>query len=89
MPRLFWLDRPSGALVSRYERARPGELVQVGVKKLGVSRPGGGWRAYGRGSWQDTRSRREQVAGRRVGYDYLHCAVDDHTRLAYAEIRHA
>jgi hypothetical protein len=25
-------------------------------------------------------------AGRRVGYDYVHCAVDDHTRLAYAEI---
>jgi hypothetical protein len=32
---------------------------------------------------------RELDAGRRVGYDYVHCAVDDHTRLAYAEIHPA
>jgi transposase InsO family protein len=86
MPRLAWLDRPSGQPVRRYERARPGELVHVDVKKLGAIRPGGGWRAHGRGSAQENHSRREQLAGRRVGYDYVHCAVDDHTRLAYAEI---
>ncbi|MFC4692676.1 IS481 family transposase [Geodermatophilus arenarius] len=86
MPRLAWLDRPSGEPVRRYERARPGELVHVDVKKLGAIRPGGGWRAHGRGSAQNSFSRAEVGAGRRIGYDYVHCAVDDHTRLAYAEI---
>jgi transposase InsO family protein len=89
MHRLAWLDRPTGQLVRqvhRYERARPGELLHVDVKKLGAIRDGGGWRAHGRGSWQRDHSRAEQAAGRRVGYDYVHCAIDDHTRLAYAEI---
>jgi transposase InsO family protein len=86
MPRLAWLDRPSGEPVRRYERSRPGELVHVDVKKLGAIRAGGGWRAHGRGSVQNSFSRAEVGAGRRVGYDYVHCAVDDHTRLAYAEI---
>ena len=89
MHRLAWLDRPTGQLVrrvQRYERARPGELVHVDVKKLGAIRDGGGWRAHGRSSAQREHSRAEQAAGRRVGYDYVHCAIDDHTRLAYAEI---
>jgi transposase InsO family protein len=86
MARLAWIDRPSGQVIRRYERGAPGELVHVDVKKLGAIRPGGGWRMTGRGSWQDTRSRNEQMAGRRVGYDFVHCAIDDHTRLAYAEI---
>ena len=86
MHRLAWLDRPTGQLVRRFERARPGELVHVDVKKLGVIRPGGGWRAHGRGSAQHNHSRTEANAGRRVGYDYVHRAIDDHTRLAYAEI---
>jgi transposase InsO family protein len=82
VPRLAWLDRPSGVVVRRYERSRPGELVHVDVKKLGRLRAGGGWRIHGRGS-------REHLATRgspRVGYEYVHCAIDDHTRLAYAEI---
>ena len=86
MHRLSWLDRPTGQLVRRYERARPGELLHVDVKKLGRLREGGGWRVHGRDSAQHSRSRTEQLAGRRVGYEYVHCAVDDHTRLAYAEI---
>src|SRR3712207_1090918 len=86
MHRLTWLDRPTGQLVRRYERNRPGELVHVDVKKLGVIRAGGGWRAHGRGSAQNNHSRSELSLGRRVGYDYVHCAIDDHTRLAYAEI---
>jgi transposase InsO family protein len=72
--------------VRRYERARPGELVHVDVKKLGRLRDGGGWRVHGRDSWQQRRTKTEQDAGRRVGYKYVHCAIDDHTRLAYAEI---
>ena len=86
MPRLSWLDRPTGRVIRRYEKTRPGQLVHVDVKKLGAIRPGGGWRASGRDSWQRHRSRAEQSAGRRVGYDFVHCAIDDHTRIAYAEI---
>jgi transposase InsO family protein len=84
--RLAWLDRPTGVVIRRYERARPGELVHVDVKKLGAIRAGGGWRAHGRESEQHLHTQRELDAGRRVGYDYVHAAIDDHTRLAYAEI---
>jgi transposase InsO family protein len=79
LPRLCWLDRPSGQVVRRYERARPGELVHVDVKKLGAIPVGGGWWAFGR----DQRPSRHRS---RPGYDFVHCAIDDHTRLAYAEI---
>jgi transposase InsO family protein len=60
----------------RYERRRPGELLHVDVKKLGRVPDGGGWRLHGRS---------EAVRGRGNGYDYLHVAVDDHSRLAYIE----
>ncbi|WP_379542749.1 IS481 family transposase, partial [Pseudonocardia sulfidoxydans] len=66
----------------RYERARPGELVHIDVKKLGHIRDGGGWRVHGRGSAQARAAR----GGARVGYDYVHVAVDDHSRLAYVEV---
>jgi transposase InsO family protein len=62
----------------RYERPTPGDLVHVDVKKIGRIPDGGGWRANGRGK----RPRHK----RNIGYDYVHAAVDDHTRLAYAEI---
>ena len=39
MPRLSWLDRPTGQLIRRYEKSRPGELVHVDVKKLGRDPP--------------------------------------------------
>ncbi|KOV81779.1 hypothetical protein ADL03_27195 [Nocardia sp. NRRL S-836] len=60
----------------RYERPRPGDLLHVNVKKLGRVPDGGGWRVHGRS---------EAVRGRGIGYDYLHVAVDDHTRIAYVE----
>ena len=82
MPRLSWLDRPTGQVIRRYEKSRPGQLVHVDVKKLGALRDGGGWRFTGR----DSLERRRARAAARVGYDYVHCAIDDHTRLAYAEI---
>jgi transposase InsO family protein len=82
MHRLAWLDRPTGQLIRRYERARPGELIHVDVKKLGRLREGGGWRVHGRDSLTHRRGR----YGPRVGFDYVHAAIDDHTRLAYAEI---
>jgi transposase InsO family protein len=80
--RLAWMDRPSGRLIRRYERSTPGELLHVDVTKLGRLRDGGGHRIHGRDSIQHrTRDRHAPV-----GYDYLHVAVDDHSRLAYVEI---
>ncbi|MEU1409674.1 IS481 family transposase [Streptomyces sp. NPDC005728] len=76
--RLAFLDRPTGELIRRYERDRPGELVHVDVKKLGRIPDGGGHKVLGR-----------QAGGARrsgVGFDYVHSAVDDHSRLAYSEI---
>jgi transposase InsO family protein len=80
--RLRWMDRPTGRLIRRYEHAHPGDLVHVDIKKLGRIRPGGGWRAHGRGSAQHRASRNAP----RVGYEYIHTVVDDHSRVAYSEI---
>jgi hypothetical protein len=82
--RLAWLDRPTGQPVRRYEWAQPGELVHVDVKKLGRLRDGGGHHVHGRDSTQHRSAPRS--GGRRVGYDYIHAAVDDHSRLAYAKV---
>jgi len=82
VPALASIDAITGAPVRRprggprYERRRPGELLHVDVKKLGRVPDGGGWRLHGRS---------EAVRGRGNGYDFLHVAVDDHSRLAYIE----
>jgi len=83
VPLLRELDLVTGARVRsratdrRYQHPRPGDLIHIDVKKLGKIPPGGGWRAHGRS---------ETVRGRGLGYDYVHSAVDDHTRLAYSEV---
>ncbi|GAA3223967.1 IS481 family transposase [Pseudonocardia petroleophila] len=82
LSRLAWMDRPTDTVIRRYERDRPGELVHVDVKKLGRLRDGGGWKVHGRDSLVHRRAR----SGPRVGFDYVHAAIDDHTRIAYAEI---
>ena len=82
LSRLAWMDRPTGTPIRRYERARPGELVHVDVKKLGRLRDGGGWHVHGR----DSDPARQARGAPRVGFDYVHAAIDDHTRLAYAEV---
>jgi transposase len=71
----------------RYERSRPGELVHIDVKKLGRIVGGAGWRV--RGGRQHRNPVSTDAAGkprRTVGYEYVHIAVDDHSRLAYAEV---
>jgi len=77
MSRLSRLDRVTGIPI-RYERARPGELLHLDVKKLGRIPDGGGWRAHGRGN-----ARR---GFGKAGYDYLHVAVDDHSRYAFVQV---
>ncbi len=68
---------------------RPGQMVHVDVKKVGRIPVGGGWRAHGRGSEQSKLSQRRKSKSkqRRVGYTYLHSAIDGNTRLAYTEAR--
>jgi transposase InsO family protein len=70
----------------RYERARPGELVHIDVKKLGRFEHGAGHRIAGRP--RHNRSRTDAAGRRRsqVGWEYVHVAIDDCTRLAYAEV---
>jgi transposase InsO family protein len=71
----------------RYERSRPGELVHIDIKRLARIKGGAGWRV--RGGPQHYNSTFKDLAGRRrrtVGYEYVHVAVDDFSRLAYAEV---
>ncbi len=76
--RLSFLDRPTGQVIRRYERDRPGELVHVDVKKLGRIPDGGGHKVLGRQAGRATRNG--------MGFDYIHSAVADHSRLAYSEV---
>ena len=88
VPRLHDCDPLTGELIRsskttaiRYERERPGELVHVDVKKLGRIPPGGGWKAHGR-QMGSTGAKKKA----KIGFDYIHSMVDDHSRLAYSEI---
>lgn len=75
------MDRATRAVV-RYERSRPGELVHLDVKKLGRI-PDGGGKRFDPG-WAETGAGRKRPGKR--GFQYLHVAVDDHSRFAYAEV---
>jgi transposase len=74
----------------RYERERPGELIHIDVKKLGRIVGGAGHRVTGRvgrgryaaGSFTDAAGRRRS----KTGWEFVHVAIDDATRLAYAEV---
>jgi len=72
----------------RYQRERPGELIHIDVKKLGRIQGGAGKRVRD-GLRQHYNTRLTDAAGRRhqtVGWEYVHIAIDDATRLAYAEV---
>jgi transposase InsO family protein len=88
--RLAWMDRPTGRVIRRYEHAAPGELVHVDIKKLGNIPDGGGHkvtdRATGYQRKKATTTARYPHGRPKIGYSYLHNAVDDHSRLVYTEI---
>jgi transposase InsO family protein len=73
----------------RYERARPGELIHIDVKKLGRIQRGVGKR-FGSGfrkrHWAPTKTDAAGVRRQQIGWEYVHIAIDDYTRLAYAEV---
>lgn len=73
--------RASKTTALRYEKERPGELVHMDVKKLGKIPDGGGWKAHGRAATNADKHKRVKI-----GYDYVHSMVDDHSRLAYSEV---
>jgi hypothetical protein len=88
VPHLAALDPITGEVIEaskttavRHERARPGEPVHMDVKKIGRIPDGGGWRLHGRANRETTRDRTS-----RLGYDFVHSLVDDHSRLASCEI---
>jgi len=88
MPALHELDPVTGIRIRasrrtqhRYERDRPGDLVHIDVKKLGRIPDGGGWRLDG----PNEVNHRSGIR-RRLGFDYIHVAVDDHSRLGFARV---
>ena len=76
MSRLAHTDRTSGVVV-RYQRQHPGELVHLDVKKLGRIPDGGGHKIHGRA---------KAARGRGIGYDYVHSAIDDRSRVAFSQL---
>lgn len=88
LPALHLLDPVTGIRIRasrrthhRYERDEPGDLIHIDVKKLGRIPDGGGWRVDG----PDEIDHRGVGRQRRMGFDYVHVAVDDHSRLAFAQ----
>jgi transposase InsO family protein len=69
----------------RYERERPGELIHIDVKKLGRIQRGAGHRVTGHQHYNSKRGPRGSER-RTVGWEFVHIAIDDCTRLAYAEV---
>ena len=90
--RLSHIDRVTGEPLRRYEHPHPGSLIHVDVTKFGNIPIGGGWRYVGRQQGKnnrattDTERRKGRVRGPLLGTAYVHTVVDDHSRLAYAEI---
>lgn len=85
--RLRDLDMPTGESKRdprRYEHPNPGDMIHIDVKKVARIPDGGDGAIHGRGTAEARASRR--AANRRPGYSYIHAAVDDHSRLAYAEV---
>ena len=88
LPYLHELDPITGILIRaskttgvRYEHDHPGSLVHTDVKKLGRIPAGGGWKLHGREAG-DTAAHKNA----KIGYDFVHSLVDDHSRYAYSEV---
>jgi transposase InsO family protein len=89
--RLSAVDRATGEPVRRYEHPHPGSLLHADVKKLGNVPDGGGWRFTGRAQGQRNRTatptdKRGKDGSKNYGHAFVHTIVDDHSRVAYAEI---
>ena len=76
--RLSDLERRSGRVIRRIETSHPGELVHIDIKKQAKIPPGGGWKVNG----MHGRIRNGKGGRPRLGYAYIHSAIDAHSRLA-------
>jgi len=61
----------------RYERAKPGEMIHIDIKKLG---------RFNKVGHRITGDRTGQSNNRGVGWEFVHVAIDDHSRIAFAKI---
>lgn len=89
--RLSHVDRATGEPIRRYEHDKPGAMLHVDVKKLGNIPDGGGWRYVGRQQGEKNRAAapnkpRNEYSDPLMGKAYVHTVIDDHSRVAYAEI---
>jgi transposase InsO family protein len=89
--RLSHVDRATGEPVRRYEHGAPGDMLHVDVKKLGNIPDGGGWRFHGRAQGRKNRQAtpdkpRSKHHNELMGHAFVHTVIDDHSRVAYAEI---
>jgi transposase InsO family protein len=89
--RLAQLDRATGERVRRYEHPHPGAMLHMDVKKLGQVPDGGGHRMVGRQQGRRNRAatsgkKRNVHGNKKMGHAFVHTVVDDHSRIAYAEI---
>ena len=89
--RLRHIDVRTGEVVRRYEHERPGAMIHVDVKKLGNIPDGGGWRYVGRQQGKQNRAAtpgktRSAHRNPKIGTAFVHTVIDDHSRVAYAEI---
>jgi transposase InsO family protein len=93
--RLSHIDRVSAEPLRRYEHDHPGSLIHIDVTKFGNIPDGGGWRYVGRQQGRIHRSAtatrtsapRSQHRNPLLGRAYLHTVIEDHSRVAYIEIR--
>ncbi|MGW3858036.1 IS481 family transposase [Micromonospora arida] len=89
--RLSHLDRITGEPIRRYEHPTPGAMLHVDVKKLGNIPDGGGRRYLGRAEGSKNRNAttgkpRSKHHNPKIGTAFVHTVIDDHSRVAYAEI---
>ena len=82
--RLDHLHRVTREIV-RYEHAHPGDLLHLDVKKLGRIPPGGGKRFLPEHAATYAETNSAPKSRKRLGFEHIHVAVDDHSRHAYAE----
>lgn len=75
LSRMRDLDPPEP--VRRYERAHPGELIHIDIKKLG---------RFERVGHRITGDRHKQSNSRGIGWEFVHVCIDDASRIAFSQI---
>ena len=89
--RLRYIDRVAGEPIRRYEHPYPGAMIHVDVTKFGNIPDGGGHRFVGREQGEKNRvatpgKPRSAHHNPKMGTAFVHTVIDDHSRVAYAEI---